>query len=495
MFTPTSEQQDAIDAFTTTDNLVLSAGAGSGKTSTLRMLAESAPRRRGIYIAYNKAIATDAAASFPRHVSCSTAHSLAYRAVGFQYKDRLGGPRQPARIAAGILGINGPLDVGELILAPQQAARLALGTVARFASTADPAIGEHHVPRVNGLVDPASIAALQTAITELAVKAWADITSSHGRLKFSHDYYLKIWQLSYPRLPADYVLLDEAQDADPVIASIVGNQSCQRIAVGDEAQAIYEWRGAINAMAKWPGKRLQLSKSFRFGPAVAAEANKWLEALDAPLRITGHDPIPTRIAALPEPAVILTRSNAGAIREVMDSLAVGRRTAMVGGGGNIRSLAAAAISLKAGAGTDHPELFAFQSWTEVQEYVKQDQGGADLKTFVTLIDDYGPDAIIAALDRLVDEPAPGKPSDRTAQVTVSTAHKAKGREWPSVRISSDFYEPRRDEDGYHKPVSPAEARLAYVAVTRAKETLDRGSLAWIDGYRPRPVGELAGALL
>lgn len=477
MHTPTAEQQNAIDAFATTDDLVLSAGAGSGKTSTLRMLAETAPRRRGMYIAYNKAIATDAARTFPRNVSCSTAHSLAYRAVGFAYKERLGGARQPARIVAGILGITEPMDVGELILAPQQAARLALSTVNRFCSTADPAIGEHHVPKVNGVTDPKAIAELCQRITGYAQAAWTDLTRSHGRLKFSHDHYLKIWQLSYPKLPADYVLLDEAQDADPVIASIVGNQTCQRIAVGDEAQAIYEWRGAINAMAKWPGKRLHLTKSFRFGPAAADEANKWLDALDAPLRLTGHDPIPTRIAALAEPATILTRSNAGAIREVIQSLAQGRRTAMVGGGNQIRQLAGAAVSLKAGAGTEHPELFAFQSWTEVQEYVKQDQGGADLKTFVTLIDDFGPDAIISALDRLADED--------TAEVTVSTAHKAKGREWSTVRIGDDFHEPRRDEDGFHKPVSPGEARLAYVAVTRARDTLDRGALSWIDGYNPR----------
>lgn len=486
MHKPTAEQQDAIDAFATSDDLVISAGAGSGKTSTLRMLAETAPRRRGIYIAYNKAIATDAARSFPRNVSCSTAHSLAFRAVGFQYKDRLDAPRQPARVVANLLGITGPLDFEpDLILSPQQAARLALATVARFCSTADPAIGSHHVPKVNGVTDPAATAHLREEITRLALAAWADLTRPYGRLKFSHDHYLKIWQLSYPRLPADYVLLDEAQDADPVIASIVGNQQCQRIAVGDEAQAIYEWRGAVNAMAKWPGKRLHLTKSFRFGPAAAAEANKWLDALDAPIRITGHEPLPTRIAALPEPETILTRSNAGAIREVVQALAAGRRTALVGGGNAIRSLAAAAISLKAGTGTDHPELFAFNSWAEVQEYVRQDQGGADLKTFVTLIDDFGPDSIIAALDRLVDEPRPGRSGETAAQVTVSTAHKAKGREWSTVRISDDFHEPRRDEDGYHKPVSPAEARLAYVAVTRARDTLDRGALAWIDGYNPR----------
>lgn len=488
MHAPTPEQQNAIDAFRTDRDLVIQAGAGTGKTSTLRLLAQAAPRRRGMYIAYNKAIATEAARSFPRQVSCSTAHSLAYRAVGWQYKDRLGGPRQPARTAAQILGITEPLAVGAgKILAPAQLARITLRTVARFCSTADAAIELFHVPETKGLDEPATVTALREVITPLARAAWGDITAPRGRLRFTHDYYLKLWQLSYPRLPVDYVLLDEAQDADPVIASIVGNQHhAQRIAVGDSAQAIYEWRGAINAMAKWPGTRLVLSKSFRFGPALAAEANRWLDLVDAPLRLTGHEPLATRIGALDAPEAILVRSNAGAIRELIRAIAEHRRAALVGGGDAIRSLASAAQSLKAGRGTEHPELFAFTTWGEVQEYVEHDEAGADLKTFVTLIDDFGPDTVIDALDHLVDEPDPSRPGPAAAAVTISTAHKAKGREWDTVRISDDFHEPRRTADGEHLPVNPGEARLAYVAITRARRVLDRGSLAWIDGYNPAP---------
>jgi superfamily I DNA/RNA helicase len=270
-----------------------------------------------------------------------------------------------------------------------------------------------------------------------------------------------------------------------VIASIVGNQShAQRIAVGDSAQAIYEWRGAINAMTKWPGTQLVLSKSFRFGPAIATEANRWLDVVNAPLRLSGHAPIPSRLAVLEHPQAILARSNAGAIRELLLALAANQRAALVGGGEAIRSLAGAAQSLKAGRGTEHPELFAFTSWGEVQEYVEQDEAGADLKTFVTLIDEFGPETIIDALDHLVDEPDPDRPGPAAADVTISTAHKAKGREWDTVRISDDFHEPRRTADGDHLPVKPGEARLAYVAVTRARRVLDRGSLAWIDGYSP-----------
>ena len=55
--TPTEEQQAIIDAYRTGRNLVIEAGAGTGKTTTLKMLGTDKPGRKGIYIAYNKAIA------------------------------------------------------------------------------------------------------------------------------------------------------------------------------------------------------------------------------------------------------------------------------------------------------------------------------------------------------------------------------------------------------------------------------------------------------
>jgi len=445
-YDPTPEQGAAIDAFTARKHLVIQAGAGTGKTSTLRMLAESQPRRRGLYVAY---------------------------------------------VVAEILGITDWAQLGTDVpaLAPQQIARIAMATVGRFSKSADQEIGAWHIPLTPRVDLPPARAALADLIVPLARQAWAELIQLQGQLKFSHDHYLKLWQMSYPRLPAEYVLFDEAQDADPVIMSIIGNQrDCQLVVVGDTAQAIYEWRGAINAMAKFPGDRLTLSRSFRFGPAVAEEANRWLDLLDAPLRLQGHDPIPSRVTDEDvEPDAILCRTNAGAMTAVMKSLAAGRRTALVGGGGEIRRLAAAAASLKAGAPCEHPELFAFQNWAEVQEYVDQDEGGSDLRTMVKLIDDYGPDALINAVDQLVDEPGRGLRlpmalTDPVPDVIVSTAHKAKGREWPIVEIGQDFYPPKRRDDGtLHEP-DPAEVRLAYVATTRAKLVLHRGSLAWIDTY-------------
>ncbi|MFC8536758.1 UvrD-helicase domain-containing protein [Streptomyces sp. NPDC057249] len=91
--------------------------------------------------------------------------------------------------------------------------------------------------------------------------------------------------MSRPRLRADFLLLDEAQDANPVIADLVQNQDAQRIAVGDSAQAIYGWRGAVDALATWPAQlRLYLQQSWGFGPAIADHENLRLTQIGAPIR-------------------------------------------------------------------------------------------------------------------------------------------------------------------------------------------------------------------
>jgi len=476
---PTEEQQAIIGAYRTGRNLVIEAGAGTGKTTTLKMLGAERPARKGIYIAYSKAIAQDAKRSFPAGMHCATAHSLAYGAAGRMFRHRLNGPRIPAAQTARILGITSPLILPGVILSPQQTARLVMETVQRFCHSAGRAPSGDHVPRKPGLDTPEGLAVLRQELPPLAAKAWNDLTSTDGQLRFDHDVYLKLWQLSGPRLPADYILLDEAQDADPVIAAIVEAQShAQLIAVGDQCQAIYGWRGAVDAMKNFPADvRLPLAQSFRFGPAVAEEANKWLSILHAGLRLRGYDRINSAVTSGSAASTILCRTNATAIAEAMNAMDTSsRKVAITGGGRQILALAEAAVTLKAGTGTSHPELFAFRTWGEVQDYAEHDPGGSDLQVFVKLIDDHGPETIIDAARHLSDE--------RYADLIISTAHKAKGREWDTVRIAGDFREPKKNPEKPHEPpkISPPEAMLAYVAVTRAKLTLDRSGLAWVDSY-------------
>lgn len=481
---PTQEQAAIVTAAKTGAHLVVEAGAGTGKTSTLKLLARAKPNDKGVYVAYNRSIAVDAQRSFPTTVVCKTAHALAFAAVGRLYKARLDAPRQPARVTAELLGIREPAAFGTDVpmLAPQQLARITMSTVDRFCQSADQLIDRTHVPLVNLFEAPAARAALAQVIVPYARKAWEDITRIEGRLRFTHDCYLKLWQLGNPDLRADYILLDEAQDSNPAVAAVVEAQQGQRILVGDRCQAIYGWRGAVDAMQNFDGKRLYLSQSFRFGQPVADEANKWLSLLNAELRLSGYSAIDSRVEPVAEPDAILCRSNGGALGHVINAMAAGRRVALVGGGDQLRGYAEAAQQLLRNEPCSHPELVAFSNWAEVRDYVQQDAGGSDLKVIVDLIDRHGAEEIIR-LTRLLH------PEDR-ADVVISTAHKAKGREWHQVLIADDFREPKpRTEDGSglehvgSATILPREdAMLAYVAVTRAQHVLDRSGLAWVDNW-------------
>lgn len=481
-FTPTPEQMECVKLFATGSDLVIQAGAGAGKTSTLKLLANYALGygQRGWYGAFNKAIVVDTASKMPGNVSCSTMHSLAFAAVGREYKHRLNGRRQRLDEVASLLGIDPfsiPFGTETKTLRPGWLAGKVMKAVGRFCRSADVEITARHFEYIDGVDLPddngnrtyTNNDAVASYLLPYARKAWDDLRSTTGQLRFSHDVYLKIWSLSDPRIDVDFILFDEAQDADPVQVAIIENQrqyGVQIVVVGDEQQVIYDWRGAVDALARFEemGANVAfLSQSFRFGDAVADVANGLLSRLDARLRIRGFGQVATTVGPMADPDAILTRSNAGAVRLCLTEIENGRRPYLVGGGSEVVSFCEAALLLQSGRHTSHPELACFDNWAAVQDFVDNDEQGDELRLMVKLIDQFGAQVIIDALG------AQGREED--ADVVISTAHKSKGREWDRVQIGPDFHGPK---DG-QSDLSPAELRLAYVAVTRAKRALDISS--------------------
>lgn len=487
-FTPTEEQSTALEAFLSGDPLAIQAGAGTGKTSTLAFLAEQTPSRRGRYIAFNRAIALDAADRFPANVQCKTAHSLAYAGIGYRYRNRLNSPRRPGWQVGQDLGIHAPVRINGCDLTPATLSNACLRAVVRFCQSSDRELAHHHVPHLRGIEDEQAHAELADLILPHAMKAWADLQDpSGGMVRFEHDHYLKMWALTDPVLHGDFLLLDEAQDTNGVVEQIVlaHKQRTQIVMVGDSAQAIYGWRGARDVMAGFEARQLTLTRSFRFGPLLADEANRWLALSKSPIQLTGSTDLSTTVGPHAQrPDAVLCRTNIGAVSEILALLDAGTATALVGGGESLRALAQAARELIQGRRTHHPELVLFTTWATLRDYAEHDPAGRDLQPFTNLVDEHGPDAILRAVDRLVPE--------AQAQVTVSTAHKAKGREWSRVRIAPDFTPPpdtdELDEAGHPvpAPVDESEARLAYVAVTRARRHLDPEGLAWITDHPDNP---------
>ena len=285
-------------------------------------------------------------------------------------------------------------------------------------------------------------------------------------MKFDHDYYLKIWQLSSPKINSDFILFDEAQDADPVMLSIIEAQHhAQRIYCGDQFQAIYEWRGAENALSKVKvDQSLWLTQSFRFGAAIASEANDILCFLEAPVEVKGQSNIKSSVEKLLSPKAILCRTNAGVIQQVMNELGKNRKVAILGRTQELIDFAEACGQLQKGKKTSHYELAPFNSWAEVKIYVaKYPEETHEIKTMIDLVDRFGVSALIDALKQVVHE--------SESDVLISTAHKAKGREWDTVKLAGDYLHPT--------DMDVEDLRLAYVSVTRAISILDMSEWALI----------------
>jgi hypothetical protein len=334
-----------------------------------------------------------------------------------------------------------------------------------------------------------------------ARRLWADLadpTKSEAMTKqFSHACYLKTFSLSGRALPFDVLLVDEAQDLDPVMLRIIDNSAkagVQVILVGDSNQQIYEWRGAVNALATFSARpavrTLRLTQSFRFGPEIAGQAQVMLSALGCPARIIGAGK-PGEVGTISDPVAVLCRTNAAVIRYALDGITDGKRVGVVGGVDEIVRFAEACRDLKAGRSTNHPDLQAFESWGMVQDYVDT-EGGQDLKLLVKLIDSLGVETVISDLARCGSHTTPGM------DVIVGTAHKTKGLEWLSVQLGSDW-KPWTPDAEY----SAAELRVLYVACTRAKRRLDTGPVFAVKQPKPakdddlpiapwQPVADLAG---
>lgn len=463
----TDQQQIAINH---DGSQKLEACAGAGKTSTLGAISSvlQGKGQQGLYIAFNKSIADEANRAMPSNVECRTAHSLAYRAkaIPFQNAGKLG-KCFPSIIAQQMM-------IGKI--QPKTSAGVAsdvLTTVTRFCYSKDRQISSHHVP-VNDYkkagYDNSEIGAIRSQILLYAQRLWLRMLDLRDRMPITHDVYLKLWALDMPALNYDFILFDEAQDANPVMTDLVLNQNANKILVGDRYQQIYSWRGADNALQSVDLPNHWLTKSFRFGQPIADVANYILqEQLHAPINIEGFDKINSSIRELKDDEFdcLISRTNANLISNIFDALDNEQKVHVNGGTAQLVNLLRNIERLMNGQRSEHPDLCIFTSMQDLRDYADTDSGG-DMKMPIKLIDDYG----VAPLIRTIEE------CDTTvnrANYTLTTAHKSKGLEWNRVKLADDFRSKPSDKDTEAKVPTfwtPEEANLLYVASTRAQHVLD-----------------------
>lgn len=461
---PTAEQTACVDAFLTGKALRVNAYAGTGKTTTLASMA-NATRKPGVYLAFNKSIATDAARKFPRHVSCSTVHAMAFRAMrGVYDADKMTGTISGGYLAARY-GYK-PVSVNrDVTITPRGQGVLVAGTIGRFLRSGDADMHARHVPLDGALalLTDAERAQVSRQVLITAGRVWSEMRDPDNTLPLTHDGYLHLWVMGSPQLPGEYVFLDEAQDTNGIVLRLVRSQkAAQIVAVGDRWQQLYEWRGAQNAMQVLPCEiERRLATSFRFGEALAGNASAVLGLLGESVPLRGNPESPGMLAQVTKPDAILARTNALAIAEVVSALDRDERPHLVGGTSQMVKTLEAIEGLQDGHASELPEFIGFKHWHEV-ERASEEPDGAELRQWVRLVGDYGTSDLRRALQVLPSNEA-------NATVVISTGHKSKGREWPQVRLCDDFLPGSAKTGG---DTADSELMLYYVACTRARKVLD-----------------------
>ena len=453
----TGEQAAVVRS--TAANLVVNAYAGTGKTTTLRQYALARPDQRILYLAFNKATANEAALSFPPNATCRTIHSLAYTALGHRFRHKLS-PLRPNDIMQLYQGVTAAM------------ADLLVRTVERFMVSADVAIDIEHVPSELAMSDRQQFAAA-------ARRLWNDMTDTDKAVPLPHDGYLKLYQLSRPLLTRrhDIILLDEAQDTNPVTADIVFSQRCGKVLVGDRHQSIYGFRGSINAMDRLPeGEVHHLTQSMRFGEPVAKVASLLLRALKGERQsIKGSGVMaasPFRIDRT-LPHAIICRTNASVFSQAVR--AVDRsRIHFIGGVQNyLLGRLTDVHHLWAGRADLVKDGFyrAFEDFDALALYGRE-TADKDILSVVSVVKEYG-----AALPRLIDQvtaSACAQPGE--ASLLLMTAHRSKGLEFDQVQLDDDFHDlvdkqGRPNLGAMDAHAFEQEVNLLYVALTRARHAV------------------------
>lgn len=476
---PATEEQLAI-CDSQAHILKIKAGAGTGKTTTLRGLAQRNPQNRILYVAFNRAIKEEAQGKFSSNVRAMTAHGLAFASVGKIYANI------PDKLARTDIK---PFHVQEVLRnslnkIPDHLHNLYGGriieTLKAFLISADPVLESLHV--VRGTIGPAEKKHFTPKkMLADAQLVWDNMQDVNSPVPMIHDGYLKMFQLQDPRLGYDMVLFDEFQDTNAVTQALIEAQAGRKIYVGDQHQAIYGFRGARNAMDLVDADETHfLTGSFRFGPGIADLANLLLEAKgEEELRLRGLGQ-PSIIGALPplQRHAFIARGNSSLFGRAVQALEKNERFAFVGALYNYRfDLIEQFFQFSLGNKPKDAFLASFTNYEELEKY-GEDMEDKEIMGRCRLVAKYG--KRIPALVNQIQKRAQIYDPRTSVDVVLTSAHRSKGLEFDDVILADDYMDFYDEENKNWKNLAAAdlftqeEVNLQYVAATRAKKRLELG---------------------
>jgi energy-coupling factor transporter ATP-binding protein EcfA2 len=499
MIEPSKQQQDIIDEVASGKTMAVLAYAGTGKSTTLRMIAEAYPDKKFLYVVYNKSQQEEAVKKMPLNVEVRTGDSLAWTFVSSVYQDygRILSDRKRGddphyllkskdiaqhfgfdryAVTKSIIGEKGSFDKN-YTLTIHQTVKHIQRAIERFCSSEDLEINIDHFDKM--FTYPPGVVYDANAM-------WEDIKNLSGRMKIGFPHIAKLWALKNPDLSTsdknssikyDALMIDEAQDTNPVFGKVYRSQTIQRIYVGDSYQAIYGFRGAGDELIKIkPDMTFPLTNSYRFGARLAGMANTALDKMDAIDEIVGLGDEPEDLFPV-DWDVVLCRTNAGVIQAIFKNLEQGREVKIKAAYAAELAQLLDTIAWFWGYIQDkpklHPDLEGYESKLEIEEAIEEGDESQMVIEVIHLLNVKG----YQYLNRVLSELNAKKKKDR---IEIITAHRSKGSEWDRVYIWSDFRGPKKNPHTGKDILPPIEElKLGYVAITRAKKHLDVGSLQYL----------------
>lgn len=481
-----SPQQQAAKAWVSSGsgNLIVKAVAGAGKTTLLiHMLKDT--KGTVAFCAYNKSIAEEithrvAPLGLQNRVQTGTCHSFGFAALRKAYKNIRVDSRKLSNLSERVV------QEGNL----RSFAVAAAGMAKQLGFGIDPDFDWYslvsHFSLEDLLPDDAN---LPKAIRE----AERLVMASNAQLNKVVDFDDMIYGPLINNLPFkkyDFVFLDEAQDANFVRRQMMARmlkKTGRLVAVGDPCQAIYGFTGADHAslenIAKeFSAQELPLTVTYRCPKAIVAKAQRWVSHIEA------HETAPEGIvdavtvakaieeSAFTESDAILCRNTKPLIELAYKLIRSGTACRVEGraiGEGLVR-LATRWKTVRT-VGQLAEKLSKWQG-SEMQK--AQDRGNNDrcstiedqVGTLFVLIENCEESDKIDVLVQNIRNLFSDSDGNQRKVLTLSTIHKAKGREWDRVfALDMDRLSPsrwaRKDWE------LTQESNLCYVQVTRAKKHL------------------------
>lgn len=486
---PTPEQSAIIEAATQPQSLLVNALAGTGKTTTLTMLAKALPPEPALALAFNKKIKEELEKRFPKNFTVMTMNGLGHRAWSFTIN------KKKMLIDANKVGRLTTEALKPFPESRNQWASIKTMVVMAMQRGLVPSQFQHakslliDTPETWEALDYELDSGLSRDERKLARKILISSIEEgfNGCISYDDQIYLPVvFSGAFPRFTI--VLVDEAQDLSPLNHEMLRKVAAGKlIVVGDPRQAIYAFRGADhNSMTNLKALKkewieLPLNTTFRCPQRVVdrqhAHAPAYRAAPSNPVgEICDWTLEPWTVDKLKPYAktdlAILCRNNAPLLSMAFKLLRRGIGVNMLG-----RDIGRGLSSLCKKLAPDQTVPVAdFQlvlnSWFETERSkaeVNEDASKIDSVTdkyecVQAVIDNRKPRTVrelVNELDNLF--------AKDSGLVTLATGHKAKGLEWDTVL----HLDPWRIPSKWAKKPDEItqENNLRYVLETRTKHTL------------------------